>query len=127
VAGAPYVAKLEDGRYFAVELPEGSAQTDAMTGDVVLQPAAIRLLDRLRALLSPLPQKTTANRLRILREVLSLDPDELSRMVQVSPESVLAWEAGKAQPTVEQLSALETLRQQAARSGVLLRPRGLAS
>src|SRR5207253_6942298 len=107
------------GRYFAVEFPAGSAETDPRTGEVILQPPAIRLLDRLRALLSPLPANTTPGRLRTLRDALGLGRDELAAALHLEAAEVQAWESGKSKPTAEQLTALEQLRQRAVRVGVV--------
>jgi DNA-binding transcriptional regulator YiaG len=115
--GHPYVSKLADGRYFTVELPEGSADLDPVTGELILQPPAIRLLDRLRVLHSPLPPSTTAGRLRLLREVLDLTPDEMASQLQVPPSQIMEWESGIAKPSAEQLAALDRLRNRVVRSG----------
>lgn len=116
----PYVTKLPDGRYLAVELPEGSAQLDPLTGEVVLHPPAIHLLDRLRVLLSPLPSSATAARLRTLRQALGMGRDELADKLGVEVRQVTAWESGRARPTAKQLASLDRLRKRAARSGVLM-------
>ena len=118
--GQPCVGKLPDGRYFAVELPEGSADRDPVTNELILQPAAIRLLDRLRVLLAPLPPKTTAARIRILREALGLSAQELASSLQIEENELARWESGAVKPTPEQLAALEQLRSQAARRGIAL-------
>src|SRR5260221_14528705 len=107
----PYVARLPDGRYFAVEFPAGSAEMDPLTGEVNLQPPAIHLLDRLRALLSPLPANTTPGRLRILRDALGLGRKELAAMLHLEAAEVEAWESGKSKPTLEQVTALEQIPQ----------------
>src|SRR5260370_20206226 len=101
--GRPYGAGLPGGRSFAVEVPAGSAETDPLTGEVILQPPAIRLLDRLRALLSPLPANTTPGRLRTLRDALGLGRDELAAMLHVEAAEVEAWESGKNKPTLQHL------------------------
>src|SRR5258708_34276927 len=104
--GQPYVGKLADGRYFTVELPDGSAERDPVTNELILQPAAIHLLDRLRSLLSPLPSNMTAGRLRLLRESLGWNLEELAIAIQEKPDSVESWEANKAKPTAEQRAKL---------------------
>lgn len=124
MAGHPYVSRLPDGRYLTVELPEGSADTDPLTGETILQPAAIRLLDRLHVLLTPLPATPTPNRLRLLREGLGLTLEEMAARLDVAGERIDAWEAGKASPKPEELAALERLRQRAARAGVVLAEAG---
>jgi len=123
----PYVARLPDGRYFAVEFPAGLAETDPLTGEVILQPPAIHLLDRLRALLAPLPANTTPGRIRSLRDALSLGRDELAALLHLEVVEVEAWESGNNKPTVEQLTALEQIRQRAVRAGVLLPEHAFAS
>lgn len=123
----PYVARLPDGRYFAVEFPAGSAETDPLTGEVILQPPAINLLDRLRALLSPLPANTTPGRLRTLRDALGLAQDELAAMLHLESAELAAWELGTSKPALEQLTALEQIRQRSVRAGVLLPEYAFAS
>ncbi len=123
----PFVARLPDGRYFAVEFPAGSAETDPLTGEVILQPPAIHLLDRLRALLSPLPANTTPGRLRTLRDALGLGRDELAAMLHLEAAEVESWESGKSKPALEQLTALEQIRQRSVRAGVLLPEHAFAS
>jgi DNA-binding transcriptional regulator YiaG len=120
VPGQPYVGKLSDGRYFTVELPEGSAERDPVSNELVLQAPAIHLLDCLRTLLSPLPMSVTAGRLRLLRESLDWSPEELARNIQEEVVVVEGWEANHAKPTSEQRAKLEALRQRAARHGISL-------
>jgi DNA-binding transcriptional regulator YiaG len=110
----PYVARLPNGRYSAVELPEASTETDSTTGELILLPPAIHLLDRLRILLSPLPEKSTPGRIKTLRESLGLSPNELADQLQVDASLVGDWEKGKSKPSAEHLSILERLRQRGA-------------
>jgi DNA-binding XRE family transcriptional regulator len=124
---ANYVAKLPNGRYFAIELPEGSTETDTVTGQLILLPPAIHLLDRLRVLLCPLPEKSTPSRIKTLRETLGLSPSELADQIQIDAAVVCAWEAGKSKPNSEELATLERLRQQAIQRGILLPERKTAS
>ena len=88
-----YVGKLPEGHYFSVELPEGSPERDAIADELILQPVAIHLLDRLRALLSPLPRVVTSCRLRLLRESLDWSVEDLSKELHEDPSSIRAWEA----------------------------------
>src|SRR5579862_998865 len=97
--GQPYVGRLSDGRYFTVELPEGSAEWDPVTNEIVLQASAIHLLDKLRTVLSPLPSKHTGSRLRLLRESLDLSTDQLANAIQEEPATVRDWEANQSMPT----------------------------
>jgi DNA-binding transcriptional regulator YiaG len=118
--GHAYVGKLPNGRYFAVELPEGAAEYDASTGELILQPPAIHLLDRLQVLLSPLPPTTTANRLRLLREMLGMSLDQFAGALHLTRNLIEDWEAGRCAPSAAHLAALEQLRQHALRTGVTL-------
>jgi DNA-binding transcriptional regulator YiaG len=126
MAGPPYVCRLPDGRYLTVELPEGSAEVDPLTGEMILQAPAIHLLDRLRVVLSPLPPTTTAGRLRTFREALSVSRQEMAARLQVEETQLAEWESGQARPSADQLAALERLRQQAARTGIVLPQPSLA-
>ena len=118
--GQPYVSRLPDGRYFAVELPPNSAKLDPLSGDVVLEAPAIHLLDRLRVLLSPLPSNTTPARLRLLREAMGLNRGELAAKVGVSVQDVVSWETGRRRPSMQGLGRLDRLRERAVRGGVLV-------
>jgi DNA-binding XRE family transcriptional regulator len=123
----PYVARLPDGRYFVVEFPAGSAATVPRTGEVILQPPVIRLLDLLRALLAPLQANTTLGRLPTLRDAMSVGQDELAALLHLEAVEVEAWELGKSKPTLEYLTALEQIRQRTVRAGVLLSEHAFAS
>jgi hypothetical protein len=125
--GQPYVARLPNGRYFAVELPEGATQTDCVTGELILLPPAIHLLDRLRTLCTPLPEKCTPARIRTLREALGLATQELATELHIDVSLVEQLEAGKTRPGADIISALEHLRQQAIQRGILLPERRTAS
>lgn len=114
------VAKLPDGRYFTIELPEGFTERDAVTNELILQPQAIHLLDRLRSLLSPLSHVVTSGRLRLLRESLNWSVEDLAKELQEDPSSVRAWEANQGKPGDEQRAKLEAVRTRITRSGVLL-------
>ena len=127
MAGQPYVAKLPNGRYFAVELPEGSTQTDSATGELILLPPAIHLLDRLRALCTPVPEKCTPGRIKTLREALGLSAGELAAELRIDASLLDALETGKNKPSPEVGSALERLRRQAIQRGILLPERRTAS
>jgi DNA-binding transcriptional regulator YiaG len=118
--GQPYVSKLADGRYFTVELPEGSSELDPATGELILRAPAIHLLDRLRVLHSPLQATASPGRLRLLREALDVRQDELAAQLQVDSGLVAEWETGAKKPTAEQLSALDFLRTRAIRAGQAL-------
>jgi len=118
--GQPYVAKLPDGRYFAVELPDDSAEHDPVTGELILRAPAIHLLDRLRVLLSPLPATTTPGRIRALREALGLTEEELASRLQIDVSQLTSWEAGTVRPSAQDLEKLERLRRAAVRAGIAL-------
>ena len=120
MAGHPYVTKLTDGRYFIVELPEVSAESDPKTGELILNAPALRLLDRVRTLLSPMPAKMTPGRLRTFREALGKTPDEMAALLAIAGSEWASWEAGDAKPQPDQLAELEQLRQRTARGGVVL-------
>lgn len=122
----PYVTRLPDGRYLAIELPDGSADLDPLTGELMLQPAAIHLLDRLQVLMSPLPANTTGNRVRILREALCFSREELAAALRIDATLLEECESGRTPVGGELRASLENLRQQAARSGVVLSDRALA-
>jgi len=124
--GHPYVGKLPDGRYFTVELPEGSTERDDATNEMILLPAAIHLLDQLRTLLSPLPSNASASRLRLLRDTLDLSVDELAAELQLDSSVIASWEANRAKPTAEERMKLELIRRRAARRGILLPAESIA-
>lgn len=125
MAAQPYVAKLPDGRYVAVELPDGSTTQDPTTGELLLRPAALHLLDQIRTLVCPLPPKMTANRLRILREGLGLTQEQLAKHLNCQRQDVDGWENGVAKPEINQIGLLENLRKEAIARGILLPQRNL--
>ena len=56
-----------------------------------------------------------------------LHRDELAAMLHLEAAEIEAWEAGKSKPTLEQLTALEQIRQRSVRAGVLMPEHAFAS
>lgn len=55
-----------------------------------------------------------------LREALGLTQAEFGRRIGVEKMTVWRWEKGKLRPGNESIEAIESLRREAARNGVLL-------
>jgi hypothetical protein len=118
----PFTAKLPDGRTLFVSIPGRWTATDR-SGETVLLPAAVRFVDRICALATgvsdekriPSPGFITA-----LREGLGLTQQELAERVGVDKMSVSRWERGQIRPCAESLAALEAVRREAVRKGVVL-------
>jgi len=116
----PYTMKLPDGRRVYVEVPGRWVTTDR-SGDVVLLPQAVRFLDRVRALATPLHASRTGPSpgfITTLRKALGLTQLELGERVGVDKMTVSRWERGTVHPSEESLTELEKVRKQAVRKGV---------
>lgn len=118
----PYTMKLPDGRTVYVEVPGRWVTTDR-GGNVAFLPAAVRFLDRVRALATPLHATRTGPSpgfIATLRKALGLTQRELGERVGVDKMTVARWEWGKVRPSAESLSELEKVRRQAVRKGVAI-------
>jgi hypothetical protein len=116
----PYTMKLPDGRTIYVEVP-GRWVTKDRGGEVAFLPAAVRFLDRVRALaMSVLNTAPSPGFITTLREALGMTQQELAERLNVDKMSVSRWERGTIRPSAESLATLEKVRQKAVRKGVVI-------
>jgi DNA-binding XRE family transcriptional regulator len=111
--------KLPDGRILYVEVP-GRLTTPDRSGEVAFLPAGARFLDRVRAVAMQSVGSPSPGHLTTLREALGLTQAEMGAKVGVDKMTVSRWERGALRPSKESLEALDGLRREAVRRGVVL-------
>ena len=89
-----------------------------ISGGAAFLPEAVRFLDRVRALATPMKRPPSLGFIVTLREALGLTQKELAQRLNVDKMSVSRWERGVTRPRAESVAALENLRRQAVRKGV---------
>lgn len=118
----PYTMRLADGRTLYVEVP-GRWVTKDRNGKIAFMPGAVRFLDRIRALAMGLNASNappSPGFITTLREALGFTQAELGERVGVDKMTVSRWERGTMNPSEESLDALEKIRRQAVRKGVIV-------
>jgi len=115
----PYTMKLPDGRTLFVEVP-GRWVTADRGGEPAFLPPAVAFLDRVRVLALKLDRSPSPGYITTLREALGLTQKELGERIGVDKMTVSRWERGTLRPSAESLSALEKLRREAVRKGVVI-------
>jgi len=100
------------------ELPEELVSRDR-SGDLLLRPAAIRLLDHARAIAMNEPPMTPAY-LVALREALHLTQEAFGRAVGVDKMTVSRWERGTRKPSAQSARRIAKLRDKRAASALVL-------
>jgi len=116
----PYTMKLPDGRSMYVEVPGRWVTTDR-GGEAAFLPQAVRFLDRVWALATPLHATRTnpsPGFIAILRKALGLTQQELGERIGVDKMTVSRWERGTVRPSAEPLAHLEKVRKHAVHKGV---------
>ena len=115
----PYTAKLPDGRTLFVAVPAKWCELD-VSGEVLFKPEAVRLIDRVQAMAMRTPTKSTPGYIKSLREALGLTQQQFGERIGVDKMTVWRWEQGRVGPNPEAVKAIEALRREAGRKGVLL-------
>lgn len=116
----PYTMRLPDGRTVCLEIP-GRWVTADRDGTPAFLPPAVAFLDRIRALyMSALDRPPSPGYITALREGLGLTQGKLGEQVGVAGMTVSRWERGTLRPSAESLKALEKLRREALRRGVVV-------
>jgi len=113
---------LPDGRTLFVEMPGRYVRRDR-SGTVGFSVAGMQFLDHLRALAMEIVHPPTPGHVVALREALGLTQKQLGEKVGVNKLTVSRWERGRIVPGPSSVSKLSTLRKQAVRRGVVLKPR----
>ncbi len=116
----PYTMKLPGGKIVYVEIP-GRWVSQDRGGETVFLPPAVYLLDRVHVMAMSLTGRMpTPGHIKTLRRTLGLTQSEMAERVGVDKMTVWRWERGKVRPSKSAVSALEKLRKQAARRGVIV-------
>jgi len=116
----PFTMKLPDGRTVFVEIPGRWTATDR-SGETVLLPAAVKLVDRVQTLATSIAGRPPSPGFIVsLREGLGLTQKEFGERLGVDKMTVSRWERGAVRPSAESLRAMETLRREAARRGIVV-------
>lgn len=115
----PYTMPLPDGRTLFVLLRPEWCELD-VTGELLLKPEAIRLLDRVQALAMQTPKAPTPGYILSLREAMGLTQVELAERIGVDSMTVSRWERGAVKPGPAAVKALDKLRRAAGRRGVTI-------
>ena len=116
----PYTMRLPDGRTVCVEVPGRWTAADR-DGTPAFLPPAVAFLDRIRALfMSLLDGPPSPGFITALREALGLTQEDLGAKLGVDRMSVSRWERGQIRPSKESLAALESVRSEAVRKGVVI-------
>jgi DNA-binding transcriptional regulator YiaG len=114
----PYVIRLGDEGMLAISLPAAWLKADR-TGDPLLLPAAVRAIDRLRALFVDQKQ-ITAGFIVALREAMGLTQEQLARKLNVSKMTVSRWECGRMHPSESAVTSMRRLQARARKSGLII-------
>lgn len=115
----PFTAKMPGGRTLVLLIPAKWCEMDA-SGEVLFKPEAARLIDRVQALAMRTPTVPTPAYIRTLREALRLTQAQLAERVGVDKMTVARWEWGKMRPSPTAATALDKVRAEAGRRGVVV-------
>ena len=118
----PFTAKLPDGRTLFVSIPGRWTTTDR-SGETVFLPPAVRFIDRICALamsLDDAKRPPSPGFVTTLREALGLTQAEFGARIGVDKMTVSRWERGTLRPSAASLAAMERIRAEAVRKGVVI-------
>lgn len=115
----PYTMRLPDGRTLFVLIPARWCELD-VSREIAFKPDAVRLLDRVRVMAMRMPKAPTSGFILTLREALGLTQTALAERVGVDKMTVARWEWGKVEPSAPAVKALDRLRREAARRGIVI-------
>jgi DNA-binding transcriptional regulator YiaG len=115
----PYTMRLPDGRTVFILLRPRWCERD-VTGELLLRPEAVRFLDRVRVLAMKTPGRPTPGYIRTLRGALGLTQARLAERIGVDRMTVARWEWGKVAPRADAAKALDKLRREAGRKGIMV-------
>jgi DNA-binding transcriptional regulator YiaG len=91
-----------------------------VTGELLFKPEAVRFLDRVRVLAMRVPKSPTPGFILTLREALGLTQVEYAARLGVDSMTVSRWERGAIKPGPAAIRALDKLRRESARRGVVI-------
>ncbi len=111
----PYILPI-DGGMIAVRLKAAWLKADR-SGQPLLLPPAVRVLDRLRALFETRTSPTPGFIIR-LREAMELTQEQFAAKLDVSKMTVSRWECGRMRPSKAAAEKIRKLQHKAQREGV---------
>lgn len=111
----PYILPV-DGGMIAVRLKAAWLKADR-SGQPLLLPPAVRVLDRLRALFETRTSPTPGFIIR-LREAMELTQEQFAAKLDVSKMTVSRWECGRMRPSKVAVEKIRKLQHKAQREGV---------
>jgi DNA-binding transcriptional regulator YiaG len=112
----PYVEPLGEDGILAISLRAAWLKADR-SGQPLLLPAAVRALDRLRALFAN-QDELTPGFVISLRGAMGLTQAEFGRKLGVSKMTVSRWECGRMRPGAVVAAAIRNLQKKTRRAGV---------
>jgi DNA-binding transcriptional regulator YiaG len=115
----PYTMRLPDNRTVFVLVPGQWCGRDR-SGELTFKPKAVQFLDRVQVMAMKMPKTPTPGFIRTLREALGMTQAQLGERVGVDKLTVYRWERGMMKPRPSAVKALERLRKQAGRKGIIL-------
>jgi len=115
----PYTMRLPDDRTVFVLVPAEWCARDR-SGEITFKPEAVRFLDRVQVMAMKTPTTPTPGFIRTLREALGLTQQQLGERVGVDKLTVYRWERGMMKPSPAAVKAIERVRRDAARKGVVI-------
>lgn len=118
-SGYPVALRLNDGNTLFVELLPSMIRKDR-DGSIGYTPDGMKFLDRLRALAQKVEDQPTPGYLAALRSALGLTQKQLGEELGVDKLTVSRWERGEVRPGAASIRKLRSLRNAAARRGVIV-------
>lgn len=113
----PFVMRLPGQRAVAMMIPGEWVAVDR-SDEVAFRPAAVRWLDRMRALFMRKIEHASPGLVRSLREAMDLTQEQLATRLGVTKMTVSRWERGTMKPSETALHNLVRLRDRAVRRGL---------
>lgn len=114
----PYVTCLGKNRLLAISLPASWIKADR-SGEPVLLPPAIRMIDRVRALFVR-QQQMTPGFIISLRQGMGLTQEEFGKKLGVTKMTISRWECGRMVPSALASSAIHALQAKAGAEGIII-------
>jgi DNA-binding transcriptional regulator YiaG len=115
-----YTSLLPDGRTLFLHFPANETEMDRDGKTLLLKPAAVRRIDRARALAMRLGRRASPAHIKTLRQASGRTQEQLAAQLDVAKLAVSRWERGEMKPRPNHVGALERLRDNAVREGVAI-------
>lgn len=114
----PFIAAHHESGVLTVRIPAKYLKADR-DGSPLLLPGAVRLIDRLRAVYSS-RVRVTSGLILNLREAMGLSQTQFGAKLGVAKMTVSRWECRGMTPGKAAVAAIEKLRRQVARAGLIV-------